>query len=388
MAARLEAPDRRDTDSNKWRRYGADVIPLWVADMDFAADPRIIAAIRARLEHGVLGYGRATEAQRAVIVQALWRDHGWRVEPDWLVFLPGVEPGFNMALAAFTRPGGAVMQELPVYAPLRAAPGHWGLTAHEVWQRAEGGVWTSDPAALAAAARASDVLLLCNPQNPTGRAYDRAELEFRAELCLRHDLLLVSDEIHCGLVLDGRRHVPIASLSPEVARRSVTLMAASKTWNIPGLKAAFAVVPDAALRSRFEQAKRGMVDSVNILGLAGLAAAYGECTEWRAAAVARIAANRDHLAARLAALLPGARMLAPQAGYLAWIDFRALDLPAPAAAFFLDEAQVALSGGAEFGPGLDGWARLNYGCDTVLLDTALSRMAAAVAAAGAGRRQA
>lgn len=272
------------------------------------------------------------------------------------------------------------MQELPVYAPLRAAPHHWGLKSHEVWQRAEGGVWTSDPAEMEAAAIACDVLLLCNPQNPTGRAYTLEELEYRADLCLRHGLMLVSDEIHCGLLLDGRRHVPIASLSPEVALRSVTLMAASKTWNIPGLKVAFAIVPDAAMRSGFEHSKRDMVDSVNILGLAGMAAAYGDCTEWRAAAVARIAANRDHLATRLAALLPDARMIMPQAGYLAWIDFRALDLPDPAAVFFLEEARVALSGGAEFGPGLEGWARLNYACDKVLLDEALSRMAAAVAA--------
>jgi cystathionine beta-lyase len=374
----LTAPDRRGTDSNKWRRYDADVLPLWVADMDFAADPRIADAVRERLDHGVLGYGRATEVQRDVLVQALLRDHDWRIEPEWLVFLPGVEPGFNMALSAFTSPGGGAMQELPVYAPLRAAPGRWGLALHEVWQRPEGGRWTSDRDEMEDAARASDALLLCNPQNPTGRVYTADELAFRAELCLRHDMVLISDEIHCGLVLDGRRHIPAASLSPEIAARSVTLMAASKTWNVPGLKTAFAIVPDADMRARFEASKRGMVDSVNILGLAGMSAAYELCTDWRDTARATLEVNRDLLAARLPALLPGARMVPAEAGFLAWIDCRELNLPTPAAQFFLDEARVALSEGTDFGSGLEGWARLNYGCTRDILEEALRRMAGAV----------
>lgn len=376
----LTAPDRRGSDSNKWRRYGEDVLPLWVADMDFAAAPRIVEAIRARLDHGVLGYGRATDAQRDVLVRAMLRDYGWRIEPDWLVFLPGVEPGFNMALAAFTSPGGAVMQELPVYAPLRAAPANWGLTLNGVWQHPDGGRWTSDAAELETAARASDALLLCNPQNPTGRVYTRAELELRAELCLRNDMVLIADEIHCGLVLDGRRHIPAASLSSEIAARSVTLMAASKTWNIAGLKAAFAIVPDPGMRARFEGAKKGMVDSVNILGLTGMSAAYDLCTDWRDACRTRLAANRDRLAKLLTDLIPGARMLPGEAGFLAWIDFRALNLQGPAATFFLDHARVALSDGTDFGSGLEGWARLNYGCTQEMLEQAVRRMAEAVKA--------
>ncbi|NDW01766.1 putative C-S lyase [Yangia sp. PrR002] len=374
----LTAPDRRGTDSNKWRRYPQDVLPLWVADMDFAADPRIAEAIRVRLDHGVLGYGRATDAQREVLVQAMLRDHGWRIEPEWLVFLPGVEGGFNMALSAFTTPGGGVMEELPVYAPLRAAPEHWGLTLHPVWQRPDGGRWTSDEGEMEQAARASDALLLCNPQNPTGRVYTRSELALRADLCLRHDMVLISDEIHCGLVLDGRSHIPAASLSPEIAARSVTLMAASKTWNVPGLKTAFAIIPDATMRACFEGSKRGMVDSVNVLGLAGMSAAYEQCSDWRDAARAQLAANRDRLAARLPDVLPGAKMLPAEAGFLAWIDCRALGLPLPASEFFLERARVALSGGTDFGPGLEGWVRLNYGCTPELLDEALHRMAKAV----------
>ena len=380
MNVELVAPNRLGSDSKKWCRYDSDVIPLWVADMDFAADPRILDAIRERLDHGVLGYGRATEAQRDVLVQAMRRDYDWQIKPEWLVFLPGVEPGFNLALSACTSPFGGAMQELSVYAPLRAAPGNWGLIENEVWQSAESGRWESDPAEMVAAARVSSAMLLCNPQNPTGRVYTREELEFRAELCLRHDMVVISDEIHCGMVLDGRKHIPIASLSSRIASRSVTLMAASKTWNVPGLKTAFAIIPNAAMRTRVQGAKRGMVDSVNVLGLAGMTAAYEHCSEWREVVCGRLAENRDFLSAKLAKRLPGARMLPPEAGFLAWIDFTALDLRCPAAEFFLDQAKVALSAGTEFGSGLEGWARLNYGCTPEVLETGLSRMAAAVQA--------
>lgn len=287
--------DRRGTDSNKWRRYAPDVIPLWVADMDFAADPQILDAVRTRLDHGCLGYGRPTDAVRASLVDAMARDHDWRISPDWLVFLPGVEPGINMALSAFSRPGEAAMQEVPVYAPLRAAPGHWGLDGIEVPQIADDdGRWRSDEEALRAAAARSRVWLLCNPQNPTGRAYTRAELEFRADLCIAHDLTLVSDEIHSGLVLDGRRHLPIASLGDEIAARTVTLTSASKTWNIAGLKAAVAIIPDEARRTTFEACRRGMVDSVNVLGLAAMEAAC-RATAGATPSVARSSATATSL---------------------------------------------------------------------------------------------
>lgn len=377
----LTAPDRRDSDCNKWRRYGAEVLPLWVADMDFAADPAIIDAVRARLDHPVLGYGSATGTLRETLVAAMERDFGWRIEPHWLVFLPGVEPGFNTALHAFTRPGDGLLQELPVYKPLRAAAANWGLTLNDVWQVPSEGSWHTDTDALATGAAKSSAYILCNPQNPTGRVYTRAELELRAELCLRHDLTLISDEIHCGLTLDGRTHVPIASLSPDIADRSITLMAASKTWNIAGLKAAFAIVPNAGRRAAMEAAKLGMVDSVNVLGLAAMGAAYEKAGAWRDAVRQQLTANRDLLADLLARQLPEARCIPAEGSFLAWIDFTALYLPAPAAEFFLESGRVALSAGTDFGRGLEHWARLNFGCTPETLTLAVDRMAAAVAGA-------
>jgi len=375
----LLSPDRRGSDCNKWGRYPADVIPLWVADMDYAADPAIVQALQDRLTHPVLGYCGPGEKLREILVAAIRRDHGWRIEPDWLMFLPGVEPGFNMALHAFTQPGDGLLQELPVYKPLRASAGFWGLDLLGVDQIQRDGAWISDEPALATAAARARAHILCNPQNPTGRVYTQDELERRAELCLKHDLVLISDEIHCGLTLDGRAHLPIASLSPEIARRSITLMAASKTWNIAGLKAAFAIVPDASMRMQMLAAKSGLVDSVNIFGLAGTEAAYG-CLDWRDAIRAQLAANRDLLARQLALRMPKARMIPAQASFLAWIDFTALELPLPAAEFFLHEARVALGAGNDFGIGLESWARLNFGAPPETLIEALDRMQAASAA--------
>jgi len=373
----LAAPPRRGTDSNKWKRYPPDVIPLWVADMDYAADPEIIDAVRARLEHPVLGYGSATDEVRAGLVAAMERDHGWRIEPDWLIFLPGVEPGFNMALHALTTPGQALLQEVPVYKPLRLCATHWGLTHNAVPQVIRNGRWETDAETFETAAGGASAYILCNPQNPTGRVYSRAELESRAELCLRHDLILISDEIHCGLTLDGRVHIPIASLSPEIAARSVTLMAASKTWNIAGLKAAFAIVPDAETRDRMMSARLGMVDSVNILGLTAMQAAY-RCLDWRNSVRGQIADMRNRLTAALAQRIPEARMIPAEGSFLAWIDFGGCNLPEPAADFFLRNARVALSCGTEFGENLGQCARLNFGCTPRVLAAALDRMADAI----------
>ncbi|TNB49057.1 putative C-S lyase [Martelella lutilitoris] len=371
--------DRRGSDANKWRAFGPDVIPLPVADMDFAVAPEIIAAIERRLAHPVLGYGAATDSLRETLVAALAAEYGWHVAPEWLVFLPGVEPGFNMALNAFTAPGDTVMQEYPVYKPLRTAPDTWGLTTAAVWQSPSGdGRWVSNEKALEEAAARSRLMLLCNPQNPTGRVYTRDELALRAELCIRHDMVLVSDEIHCGLTLDGRAHVPVASLSKAIEARTITLMAASKTWNIAGLKAAFAVIADEKLRAAFMGAKKGLVDSVNILGLAAMEAAYRDGAEWRDGVRATIAENRDMLQSFVAATLPKAKVLPAEASFLAWVDLSAYALDAPAADWLLTHARVGLSGGSDFGPGLENWVRLNFACAKETLAEALARMAKAL----------
>ncbi|AMM84146.1 PatB family C-S lyase [Martelella sp. AD-3] len=372
--------DRRGSDCNKWRSFEADVIPLPVADMDFAADPAIIAAIEKRISHPVLGYGSATDELRQTIVDAMLAEFGWAIKPEWLVFLPGVEPGFNMALSAFSEPGQTVMQEYPVYKPLRTAPATWGLKTAAVWQTPDDkGHWHSDSGDLAAAAERSSLMLLCNPQNPTGRVYTRDELLFISQLCLKHDMLLVSDEIHSGLTLDGRRHIPVASLSKDIEARTITLMAASKTWNIAGLKAAFAIIADDAVRQKFMGAKKGLVDSVNVLGLAAMEAAYGQCQDWRDAVRKTLAENRAILHRFLAEHLPETGCVPAEASFLAWIDLSAYRLNKPAAEWLLQHARIGVSSGTDFGENLGGWIRLNFACAPETLAEALSRMARALA---------
>ena len=372
--------ERRGSDGKKWSRYAADVLPMWVADMDFAVAPEIVEALRERLAHPVFGYAAAGTRLRERVVAHCGTHYDWTVDVDDIVFLPGVEPGFNMALKALTTPGDGVVVNTPVYRPMLTASDHWGLERIEVpLLPDERGGYGVDPAQSDAALARAAVLLLCNPHNPTGHAFRRDELETLARACLAHDTWIVSDEIHCDLLYDGRRHVPIASLDPEVAARTITLMATSKTFNLAGLKTAFAIVPNAALRARFDAARLGLVDSVNLFGLAATEAALEHGEPWRRALIAYLSSNRDHLASLVESRLPGVRMTKPEATFLAWLDCSALGLPVEPQAFFLDHGRVALSAGAEFGDAYRSWVRLNFGCARAVLDEGIERLAASLA---------
>ena len=368
--------NRRGGDSSKWRKYPGDVLPMWVADMDFAVAPAITAALQQRIAHPVFGYGLACDSLREIIVTDLAQRYGWAIAPDDIVFLPGVEPGFNMALKAFLSPGDGVLVPTPVYRPMHAAPAHWGLARIDLPLVPDAhGVWRSDPVQLDAALTASRAVLLCNPHNPVGKVYTRDELQELADGCLARDVLIISDEIHSDLVLDARQHIPIASLSREVAARTITLMAASKTYNIAGLKTAFAIVQNPKLRERFIASRLGMVDSVNVMGLAATEAAYTHGGPWKEALLRYLQANRDYLRAQLAQHLPGIVMHAPESTFLAWLDCSALQLQPSAQAFFLEHAKVAFNPGDEFGEDYGQWIRLNFGCPRAVLDEAITRLA-------------
>jgi cystathionine beta-lyase len=360
------APDRRGSGSNKWSRYAPDVLPLWVADMDFAAPPPILAALGTRLAHPVFGYAVPSAQLREAIAARLLKRFDWRVSPDDILVLPGVEPGFNMALRALVRQGGQVAVHVPAYPPILAAPGHWGLRCCDIPVDADAGMLRKTLAP-------GDALLFCNPHNPTGRVFDSGALTAIAEACLSAGAVIISDEIHCDLVFDGRRHIPIASLAPEIAARSVTLMSASKAFNIAGLKAAFAVIPDRALRERVAACRLGMVDSVNAFGLAATLAAFTECEAWLAELLAYLQSNRDLLVDAVRAL-PGISMTPPQATFLAWIDCRNSALAADPAGILLERGRVALSPGEDFTA--PGFVRLNFGCTRATLREAVDRIGA------------
>jgi cysteine-S-conjugate beta-lyase len=372
--------ERRHTDSEKWCRYGDDVLPLWVADMDFPSPEPVIQALRERVEHGIFGYGGEPAELRDLIVARLAERWGWHVSPEDVVFVPGVVVGFNLACQAVTAPGDGVLVQTPVYPPILVAGGKERLVRHEMeLTREPSGHYSVDFGAFEAAiTERSRIFILCNPHNPVGRVFRPDELERMAAVCLRHGLVICSDEIHCDLVLGGHRHVPIASLDPEIARRTITLMAPSKTFNIAGLDCSFAVIQDAELRGRFGCACRsGLTPHVNILGYAAALAAYRGGQAWLDDLLAYLEVNVECLLEYVGAHLPGIAVSRPEGTTLAWLDCRPAGLPGNAHEFFLRQARVALNDGVTFGKGGQGFVRLNFGCPRVTLVQALDRMRAA-----------
>ena len=368
--------DRRSSDSFKWGKYaGRDILPLWVADMDFAAPPAVLAALHRRIEHGVFGYGGPWPSLTESVLAHLQGEYGWSIEPEWLVWLPGLVTGLNVACRAVD---GEVLTATPIYPPFLSAPHFSGRKLNRVDLALDNNRWQWDMAAVQQATTAATRLFLfCHPHNPVGRCWSRDELLALADYAERNDLVVCSDEIHCGLILDAdKRHIPFASLSPAAAQRSITLLAPSKTFNIPGLGCAFAVIPNPALRRRFEQAMHGIVPHVNVLGLAACEAAFRHGGDWHRELIAYLRGNRDRVAATMASL-PGVRMAPVEATYLAWIDVRDLRLAKPAAHF--EAHGIGLSDGADFGA--PGWLRLNFGCPRATLDEALTRFERAVRAA-------
>ena len=373
-------PERAGSDSIKWRRYaGRDVIPMWVADMDFAAPPAVLEALHARIDHGVFGYADPWPGVVEAVVNGIARDHAWQIKPEWLVWLPGVVTGFNIAVRAVGQPGDGVFTATPVYPPFLHAPGNFEQRLVTTPLIQNGPRWEWDWSRTeAAVADGVRLFMLCNPHNPVGRVFSRDELGRIAALAERHDLVICSDEIHCGLVLDpAKPHIPIAALDESVAKRTITLMAPSKTWNIPALYCAFAIIPDANLRARYKRAMAGIVPHVNVLGLAATEVAYRDCGPWREALLDTLRANAAQVVEAIDGL-PGLATTPVEATYLAWIDCRefiATRSIGNAAAFF-EAAGVGLSDGKDFG--LPGFVRLNFGCPPARLAEGLARIRRAV----------
>ncbi len=363
--------DRAGTWSMRWERYaGADVIPLWVADSDFRAPEEVLEALHERVSHGILGYTSPPEALRAAIVDRMRERYGWKVEPSWIVFLPGVVPGLHIAARRLAAPGERVLVPTPVYQHFKRAVELAPRPHTDVPLVLQAGRWVLDldvvrrtPARLA---------YLCNPQNPGGTAFSRDELAAFAEATT--DAIIVSDEIHCDLVLDaGRRHVPIASLAPEISRRTVTLMSANKAFNFPAAGCAWAIVEDERLR---EQVAADVVTHVlpspSVFGYVATLAAFRHGGPWLEAQLDYLRGNRDLLERALA--LPMAHV---EATYLAWIDCSGLRVCDPWQHFL--RHGVALSPGAQFGA--PRFVRLNFATQRARLEQALARMAGALAVA-------
>jgi cysteine-S-conjugate beta-lyase len=371
-----EPVDRAGSCSFKWDRYrGHDVIPLWVADMDFRSPPAVVDALRDRVEHGVFGYSHASDGAEAAVLGHLCDEYSWEVPADQIVWLPGLVSGLNVLCRAVGERGDDIVTFTPVYPPFLTAPtlAERGLVA--VPLAMDGERWVMDFDRLEARLTPrTRLLLLCSPHNPVGRVWSREELEALAEIARRHDLVIGSDDIHAGLVLDGdKRHLPIATVAPDLAKRTITLFAPSKTFNTPGLGCSFAVVSDPALRRAFCHSMEGIVPHVNLFGYVAMEAAYAKGGAWRQALLDYLRGNRD-LVEREVATMPGLRITHVEATYLAWIDARGTGHARPA--HFFEKAGVGLSDGADFDA--PGFVRLNFGCRRALLEQALGRMRAAL----------
>jgi len=368
--------DRDMTDSCKWGKYqGRDVLPLWVADMDFRSASAIIEALHERVSHGVFGYTLASAELVAAVQASLLADYGWEVRPEWIVWLPGLVSGLNVLCRTVGRPGDETITFTPIYPPFMSAPVLADRRLVKVPLVLRNGRWEADLETLEQSiTQRTSLLLLCSPHNPVGRVWSTAELSQFAAVANRHDLIIGSDDIHAGLVLDqDKRHVPIATLAPNVAARTITLMAPSKTFNIPGLGCSFAVISDLQLRRAFCGVMEGIVPDVNLLGYVAARAAYEKGAEWHRALLAYLRGNRD-LVEREVSTMPGLTIAHVEATYLAWIDARQTGIADPAR--FFEAAGVGLSDGADFGS--PGFLRLNFGCSRSLLVEALERMRGAL----------
>lgn len=379
--------ERRGSDSVKWLMHGDEVLPMWVADMDFVAPEPILGMLRDRVDHGVFGYTRAMPQLREVICARLKRLYDWQVSPDEILFFPGLVSTLNVACRAIGDDGDGVVMQPPVYFPFLTAAKNQGRVQQfaPLTASIEGQIisYEVDHEALEAAITPrTNLFLLSNPHNPTGQMYGIEDLERMAEVCLRHDLVICSDEIHCELLLDGSRHQPVAALSPEIAERCITLMAPSKTFNLAGLSCGFAIVQNPHLRQRVEAAAAGIVPGVNIMGYVGALAAFQYADDWLCDMLSYVATNRDFLVEFVAEQLPGIRTTRPEATYLAWLDCSLLGIDGSPHEFFLNVAKVALNQGDLFGPGGDEFVRLNFACPRTTLQQALERMRAAVSGLG------
>ncbi|HJP41674.1 MAG TPA: MalY/PatB family protein [Dehalococcoidia bacterium] len=370
---------RRGSDSAKWGRFSDEILPMFVADMDFKAPEPILKALHTRVDHGFFGYNRPPADFIEVVTARLKNLYGWEVAAEALMPVPGVIPGFNLAVKALAESGDGILVHVPTYPPIYHCPvGHDMVRCDSLLVDGPDG-FRVDWDAMEEAASNSRIFLLCNPHNPTGRVFTREELERMAEICLRNDLLIISDEIHCDIVFSGSTHIPIATLGPEVEERTVTLIAPSKTFGLPGLKAAVAIVTNEETRDKMNHSRAGMVSGVNLLGFTALVAAYRDCQDWVDEMNVYLEANRDFLEEYVATNMPGVRMHSPEGTYLTWLDCGDASLPDDdAREFFRANAQVGVSGGLDFGPAGRGFTRLCFATTRAALTRALDRMADAL----------
>ncbi|MBK8021598.1 MAG: putative C-S lyase [Chloroflexi bacterium] len=376
--------ERRASGCVKWNWFDHDVLPMWVADMDFRAPDAVIEALHDRVDHGIFGYHFDAPALREVLVDRLQARHHMTVKSEELVFLPGLVMALNFVCQTCATPDQAVLTLTPIYPPFLGAPRQQSrtlqtaplaLTTDGRWLRYE----IDFDALENAVTPQTKVFMLCNPHNPVGRTYTRAELEKLAEFCLRHDLIIASDEIHCDLIYPGEQHISIASLGPEVASRTITLMAPSKTFNLPGMGFGFAVIQNHDLLKPLRDLQHGLGAFVSAFGYTAAMAAYCDGQEWLDNVMQYLEVNRDAALHFIDTELPCISATRPEGTYLLWLDCRSMELPQGQSpyTYFLEQGRVGLNDGVAFGEPGKGFLRLNYGTTRATLLEGLGRIKSA-----------
>jgi cysteine-S-conjugate beta-lyase len=364
---------------NKWTFYPGDVLPLWLADMDFPTAPSIADALQKQIQHGVLGYELPSRSLRETIARRMMKLYRWEVDPESIVYTAGVNNGYNIAARVLCSAKKGYLIQTPVYNEFHDTTQKTGFRQRiaRLQKNIEGNRirYEIDFETFEKEVKRASMFLLCHPHNPVGKIYSPAELKRMAEICLEQDVTIVSDEIHSELLLGGSKFTPLACLSPDIAAHSITLISAAKTFNLSGLACAFAIIPEEKLRQRFYAMAESMSIEVSTPGLTAAEVAFsGKADVWSRSLRRYLTGNRDFAIRYLEKNLPGVQMTGPEATYLLWLDCSELKLKPSPFDFFLNEAKVALSNGASFGRGCEQFIRLNFGTTRQILTEALERM--------------
>jgi cystathionine beta-lyase len=373
-------PSRRTPNIlNKWTLYPNDVLPVWIADMDFPAAPPILDALHKQVDHGVLGYELVSRSLRETIAARMKKLYNWEVDPEHIVYTAGVNNGYNIAARVLCSKQKGYLIQTPVYNEFLDTEHKTGArqSVARLAKKVSGSriSYQVDFDTLKMGVKKSAMFLLCHPHNPVGVIYSPAELKQMAEICIENDVTIVSDEIHSELLLGGAKFTPMASLSREIAQRTITMISASKAFNVPGLTCAFAIIPNDALRKQFSKTADGMNFEISTMGLAAARVAFsGKADAWLRELRRYLTGNRDFIVEYVEQNLPGISVTKPDATYLIWLDCSELKLKQSPYEFFLKEAKVAFSDGGKFGKGNEQFVRLNFGAPRKTVEQSLRRM--------------
>ncbi|MDR0268228.1 MalY/PatB family protein [Paenibacillus sp.] len=355
-----------------------DALPMWVADMDFESPAPVIEAMRQHVEHGVFGYAMETDEYKQSIADWMKQRHAWEIDQDWIVFCPGVVPALSFAVQAFTQPGDKIVIQPPVYPPFHNVVKDHGRELVLNPLKCENGRYSMDLEGLEAILEGGHIkmLILCSPHNPVGRVWTRGELEALVQLCARHDVLIVSDEIHADLVYEKNAHIPLTQISGDAKKRSIICTAPSKTFNIAGLNTSNVIIPDPDIRSTFKKTlELYHVGSISTLGSAATQAAYTSGGEWLDEVLSYMQQNIDYVLDYIGKHIPEIKAYRPEATYLMWLDFRALGMTKDEVAdFLLSKAKLALNKGSAFGAEGEGFMRMNIACPKATVIEAMERL--------------